>query len=574
MAPKKRSSAPNSKASSTSTPISTPSSATRRRLNPAAAAAAAPVVIDSVSSSDVESVVADYTDGDDDDDDDNSDADVEQSGPATPSATDTPFSANNSHDSAARHASSARLPGTPKSPSRKPQAEAYTGADHDPNKKVKAIIERTVWGFVMGGGAIALVAAGHLYCIVLVFLCQAVVFSELTSLFDVGYSNTIHEPHVAVHPSDPRAAEKELRRKGRREERNRYSRRMSWYFFAVTNYFLYGESLIYYFKHILTLQTSFLPSAFTFAQHHRLISFGLYTLGFVSFVANLDRAQLRRQFGLFGWIHMSLLLIVVSSHFIVNNILEGMIWFFIPATIVITNDIAAYACGMAFGRHQLIKLSPKKTVEGFVGAFFVTIAIAVASHPLYRVQVGTLFMRSDYMICPVQDLSSNAFSAASCKPNPVFNWYSLPLPSSIVAGMERLPTDHVMTLAQQTGGHAIRSLWWTPFQFHLVVLAIFASVVAPFGGFFASGFKRAFNIKDFGDSIPGHGGMTDRMDCQFLMGWFTYVYYASLIRVSHVTVTSLMAQAASALTTQQQLELLRELHHHLVSRGVKPSIGI
>ncbi|SGY69985.1 BQ5605_C004g03087 [Microbotryum silenes-dioicae] len=565
MAPKKRASAPNSKASSTSTSTSTPSSATRSRQK-ATAPAAAPVVIDSVSSSDVESVVADYTDGDDDDSDVDAQAEqAEQAEPATPTGTANPFSASKDHDSAARLASPARLPSTPKSPpSKKASGEAYTGADHDPNKKVKAIIERTVWGFVMGGGAIALVAAGHLYCIVLVFLCQAVVFSELTSLFDVGYSNTVHESAVApVHPSDPRAAEKELRRKGKREERNRYSRRMSWYFFAVTNYFLYGESLIYYFKHILTLQTSFLPSAFTFAQHHRLISFGLYTLGFVSFVANLDRAQLRRQFGLFGWIHMSLLLIVVSSHFIVNNILEGMIWFFIPATIVITNDIAAYACGMAFGRHQLIKLSPKKTVEGFVGAFFVTIAIAVA--------VGTLFMRSDYMICPVQDLSSNAFSAASCTPNPVFNWYSIPLPSSIVAGMEGL-----------TGGHAIRSLWWTPFQFHLVVLAIFASLVAPFGGFFASGFKRAFNIKDFGDSIPGHGGMTDRMDCQFLMGWFTYVlvlplrnpYYASLIRVSHVTVTSLMAQAASALTTQQQVELLRELNQYLVSKGVKAQIGI
>ncbi len=53
-----------------------------------------------------------------------------------------------------------------------------------------------------------------------------------------------------------------------------------------------------------------------------------------------------------------------------------------------------------------------------------------------------------------------------------------------------------------------------PAQFHALVLSAFASLIAPFGGFFASGFKRGFKIKDFGDSIPGHGGMTDRMDCQ------------------------------------------------------------
>jgi len=34
------------------------------------------------------------------------------------------------------------------------------------------------------------------------------------------------------------------------------------------------------------------------------------------------------------------------------------------------------------------------------------------------------------------------------------------------------------------------------------------------GGFCASGFKRAFRMKDFGDTIPGHGGVTDRFDCQ------------------------------------------------------------
>jgi len=66
-------------------------------------------------------------------------------------------------------------------------------------------------------------------------------------------------------------------------------------------------------------------------------------------------------------------------------------------------------------------------------------------------------------------------------------------------------------------GRDVLTIPYAPYQLHLLLLAFFASLVAPFGGFFASGFKRAFNIKDFGQSIPGHGGMTDRMDCQYVI---------------------------------------------------------
>lgn len=34
-----------------------------------------------------------------------------------------------------------------------------------------------------------------------------------------------------------------------------------------------------------------------------------------------------------------------------------------------------------------------------------------------------------------------------------------------------------------------------PFQMHSFALSTFASLIGPFGGFFASGFKRAFKIK-------------------------------------------------------------------------------
>jgi len=58
---------------------------------------------------------------------------------------------------------------------------------------------------------------------------------------------------------------------------------------------------------------------------------------------------------------MALYLIVVQAHFVLNNILEGLIWLFLPAALVrnlflpwfvllkpfqvITNDIWAYICG-------------------------------------------------------------------------------------------------------------------------------------------------------------------------------------------------------------------------------------
>lgn len=102
-----------------------------------------------------------------------------------------------------------------------------------------------------------------------------------------------------------------------------------------------------------------------------------------------------------------------------NNILEGLIWFWVPASLVICNDCFAYVFGVTFGRTPLIKLSPKKTVEGFVGAFVSTVAFAVFW--------GTFFMRFDYMICPVHDLGVSAFSSTTCVPNPVFIWKTVQL---------------------------------------------------------------------------------------------------------------------------------------------------
>lgn len=279
-----------------------------------------------------------------------------------------------------------------------------------------------------------------------------------------------------------------------------------------------------------------------FAANHRLISFMLYVFGFMGFVASLKKHYLQRQFSLFGWVHMTLLIVVVSSHFIVDNILEGMIWFWLPASLVIFNDVFAWFWGITLGRTQLFALSPKKTVEGFVGALFTTIFVGVIW--------GTIFMRYDYMICPVRDLGDSAWSGLTCTPNPVFVWRELDI-------------GHAGKVLSVLLGRNLQTIPWAPFQVHALIMAIFASLVAPFGGFFASGFKRAFNIKDFGQSIPGHGGMTDRMDCQFLMGLWAYTYYTNLIRVSDVTVASVLQLVQNGLTRDEQMELLAALNRLL-----------
>merc|ERR1712146_418149 len=165
----------------------------------------------------------------------------------------------------------------------------------------------------------------------------------------------------------------------------------------------------------------------------------------------------------------------------------------------------AYACGKNFGRTPLLRLSPKKTLEGFVGAWVMT--------TVWAFWFSGFMCRFQSLVCPKTEL----FQPVSCIPEAMF-----------VAVPYELP-------AQLTNVLGVAAVNVAPVQWHSLIFAAFASLIAPFGGFFASGSKRAFNLKDFGDLIPGHGGMTDRMDCQIIMGVFTFVYVQFLYASSGQT---------------------------------------
>lgn len=407
-----------------------------------------------------------------------------------------------------------------------------------PNTFWKKVRERVVFSLLMIAGFTFILAMGPAYMILLILVLETLVYREVTALFNVpGRTLLSAQSQTDAEDEDDSVTQRETDRE------ELWNKTMSWYFFAVCNFFLYGESLVYYFKHVVMIDSFYLH----FAPHHRFISFMLYIFGFMAFVSNLKRKNLKHQFALFCWVHMSLMLIVLSSHFLVDNILEGIIWFWVPASLVICNDIFAYVCGMLFGRTPLISLSPKKTVEGFVGALLITLVFAWFW--------AGFFQRFDYMVCPAISLGMSVFNPPLCKINPVFATHSTALPE----GLAQVLTNLV--------GRPVTSISWTPFQWHAVVMAAFASLVAPFGGFFASGFKRAFKIKDFGDSIPGHGGLTDRFDCQFIMGLFSYVYYSSLIRDPRISVQMVMQLIVTQLPVVEQKQLLANLSTYLTDHG-------
>lgn len=89
--------------------------------------------------------------------------------------------------------------------------------------------------------------SGHIYVIAIVTAIQIMSFKEVIAIANV--------------PS--------------KEKNLRFTKSLNWYFLATTMYFLYGESVIYYFKHVLLVDRVLLP----FATHHRFISFVLYVMG-------------------------------------------------------------------------------------------------------------------------------------------------------------------------------------------------------------------------------------------------------------------------------------------------------
>lgn len=298
-------------------------------------------------------------------------------------------------------------------------------------------------------------------------------------------------------------------------------RTINCYFMFVANYFYYGE--------LFKLRFGVFAQTMTIIKvlmtYHKFVSFCLYLFGFVWFVLSLTTTPIKRRtkFSLFFWTHFLSLIIVLQSALMANLVFEGLIWCIVPISMVVLNDVWAFMFGKLYGKTPLIELSPNKTMEGYIYGALMTIATGcLLSHVLCHYQ---------YFVCPVSYIETNGGIRIATECEPDYNF---------------TPVNF----------YGVKTF---PFLVHALVLSTYASIVAPFGGFMASGFKRAMKVKDFGDVIPGHGGMMDRNDCQYLMATFINVYLYTFVKtdVEH------LYKRILHLNDDHQLEFYHLMEEHL-----------
>merc|ERR1740121_2238153 len=152
-------------------------------------------------------------------------------------------------------------------------------------------------------------------------------------------------------------------------------------------------------------------------------------------------------------------------------------------------------------------------------------------------------------------------STLSCNPAPMYHDRKIATLAEEVLPYGLRKVVDAMTGLAPTLMHKFLDLEICSAQIHALCLGLFASFAAPFGGFLSSAIKRAYGIKDFNNLIPGHGGMMDRFDCQFVMFLCTFVHIRTFCQAP-VTVEMLLASAA-ALNLGQRQELLRRLEETL-----------
>lgn len=193
-----------------------------------------------------------------------------------------------------------------------------------------------------------------------------------------------------------------------------------------------------------------------------MIPFFVLAIYFVLVFPKFEAEKLMATY--FSYLYVPVL--ICYLYIIRENIQGGMFLVWLVIIAASGTDIFAYFTGSFFGKHKLAPvLSPKKSIEGAVGGV-----------------VGAALLALIYGIV-IQKMGIEIGTGR---------------------GILHLPED---------------SRIWICFG----IIAIFASIISQFGDLLASGIKRNYNIKDYGNLIPGHGGILDRFDSIIFVAPIVYM---------------------------------------------------
>jgi phosphatidate cytidylyltransferase len=152
--------------------------------------------------------------------------------------------------------------------------------------------------------------------------------------------------------------------------------------------------------------------------------------------------------------------------------------------VVWSGDIAAFYVGRLIGKHKLApRISPGKTWEGALASLIAAVALGVT-----WVHISTPHFMANWQL-----------------------WCCGPV--GILYGGE-IPTH----LTLKRGSIPL-----------VVLLAAATNIFSQLGDLFESAIKRAADVKDSGNLLPGHGGILDRVDALLFA---TPVFYFSLLLLS------------------------------------------
>lgn len=150
---------------------------------------------------------------------------------------------------------------------------------------------------------------------------------------------------------------------------------------------------------------------------------------------------------------------------LILNLKNGKILFGYMLSIAWSTDTIAYLCGKKFGKHHFSKISPNKTIEGCVSGTFGAVVISI----IY------IFLVNRYLDFQILDLN-------------------------------------ISQLLICTG-----------------IISLIFSLISQAGDLIASSIKRFSDTKDYGNLLPGHGGMLDRIDSLMFMAPFVYIVFSFIM---------------------------------------------